>query len=137
MFVTVSCGVLNVRTGEVVCADAGHNPNIYMTSAGEAYYIDAAQTMALGIMEGVPYRTHRSVLKPGDVLFMYTDGVTEAVNAKDELFSEERLLQYICELKNSEVQDMIFRVMEEIDQYAQSVPQADDITMMAMKYKGV
>jgi sigma-B regulation protein RsbU (phosphoserine phosphatase) len=137
MFVTVSCGVLNVRTGEVVCADAGHNPNIYLTSAGEACYLDAAQTMALGIMEGVPYRTHRSVLKPGDVLFMYTDGVTEAVNAKDELFSEERLLQYICELKNSEVQDMIFRVMEEIDQYAQSVPQADDITMMAMKYKGV
>lgn len=137
MFVTVSCGFLNVRTGEIVCADAGHNPNIYLTSAGEACYLDAAQTMALGIMEGVQYRVHRSVLRPGDVLFMYTDGVTEAVDAKDELFSEERLIKHICELKDSEVQDMIFNVMERIDQYAQGVPQADDITMLAMKYKGV
>ncbi|MFP5212879.1 MAG: SpoIIE family protein phosphatase [Acidobacteriota bacterium] len=133
MFCTVFCGILNVRTGEVVYADAGHNPSIRISRAGEAGYLEDAKAMALGIMEGGAYRMGRFVLNPGDTLFMYTDGVTEAMNVKRELFSDERLLECARELKDSGVREMIAHVMGKVDEHANGAPQSDDITMMVIR----
>lgn len=136
MFVTMVCGILDVRTGEVLCADGGHNPSLHMALAGAVEYIDMPRAMALGVMEEVAYKTKRFVLKPGEAIFMYTDGVTEAVNESEEMFSGDRLVECMRRMSGHPVKEVCECLMESIDEFAEGTPQADDITMMVLRYRG-
>ncbi|MDY0038874.1 MAG: SpoIIE family protein phosphatase [Desulforhabdus sp.] len=136
MFVTVFCGLLDIRTGEVICSDGGHNPPLLIASKDGVDFLHARKSSALGVFEDMRYYTQEFVLKEGDALFLYTDGVTEAMNTEDELYSEERLKESILELRDRPVKDITREMIERIEEFARGAPQADDITMLVLRYTG-
>ncbi len=136
MFVTIFCGILNTKTGEVLHANAGHNPPLLLRQGKEAQYLDTSGSIAVGAMEGLSFKTEKFVLHPGECLFMYTDGVTEAANLEEDLFSEKRLRDDLSALRKKPIKDIVSSLMQEIEDFSQEAPQADDITMMIIKYFG-
>ncbi len=136
MFVTLFCGILDTRNGEVLYSNAGHNPPLIIKKGEKADYLEKKGGMAIGVMEGTDYSTEKLDLMPGEYLFMYTDGVTEATNTKEELFSEERLREDLSKIQEKPIQDIVSDIMSKINSFSVGMPQADDITMMVMKYKG-
>lgn len=136
MFVTIFCGILNTKTGEVIYSNAGHNPPLLLRLGKDAEYLDTSGGIAVGAMEGLSFKTEKLVLHPGECLFMYTDGVTEATNLEDELFSEKRLQDDLSALREKPIKDIVSSLMQEIEDFSQETPQADDITMMIIKYFG-
>nr|NJM04499.1 serine/threonine-protein phosphatase [Desulfobacula sp.] len=137
MFVTLFLGILDVTTGEMEYANAGHNPPYLISGQGRGIEpLESTGGLALGVMPGIPYRSRHLVLKPGETLFIYTDGVTEAINAREALFSESRLEQGLTSLKAESMDQMVTGVMSLVQAFSQGVPQADDITLMALRYNG-
>jgi sigma-B regulation protein RsbU (phosphoserine phosphatase) len=136
MFVTIFCGILNTKTGEVLYSNAGHNPPLLLSQEKEAEYLDISDSIAVGAIEGLSFKTEKLVLHPGESLFMYTDGVTEAVNIANELFSEKRLLDSLSGLREKPIKDIVSSQLEKIEDFSKGAPQADDITMMIIKYFG-
>jgi len=136
MFVTIFCGILNTKTGEISYANAGHNPPLLLRQGKEADFLLLSGSVAVGAMEGLSFKTEKLNLHPGECLFMYTDGVTEATNLKDELFSERRLQNDLSVFREKPIQDVVLGLMEKIEDFSQGAPQADDITMMILKYFG-
>ncbi len=136
MFVTIFCGILNTKTGEVIYSNAGHNPPLLLRLGKDAEYLDTSGGIAVGAMEDLSFKTEKLVLHPGECLFMYTDGVTEATNLEDELFSEKRLQDDLSALREKPIKDIVSSLMQEIEDFSQETPQADDITMMIIKYFG-
>ena len=135
MFVTVFCGILNIRTGDVLCTCGGHNPPVHCSEGG-AEYLETPDGMSLGVMEDMEYGTLRFRLKPGDTLFMYSDGVTEATDPDDQLFSDEYLRECLLEIGDLPVKELTKAMMERIDAFAKEAPQADDITILVLKFNG-
>ena len=135
MFVTAWIGTLDLTTGRVDYVCAGHNPPILITEAGPEY-LRHRSGFVLGGMEGIPYKPQHLVLAPGDVLFLYTDGVTEAENARKDLYSEERLQDCLSKLDSHEVRAAIEAVRMDVAAFVKGVDQSDDMTMLCLKYKG-
>jgi sigma-B regulation protein RsbU (phosphoserine phosphatase) len=136
MFVTVFCGILNVMTGEVQFTNGGHNPPLLIKGNGDVSYLETSGELLVGAMEEAQYTTRSIMLGQGDSLFFYTDGVTEAMNERNELFSEERLQKGLSIYQGKTVDQVISAVMQEITEFTGSTPQSDDITMMMITYKG-
>ena len=91
----------------------------------------------MGGMEGVTYKDYEIQLKPGDKVFVYTDGVTEATNAEEELFGTKRLVQALAGCKDGTPEDILRYVHASVDGFVKSAKQFDDITMLCIMYKGV
>jgi len=136
MFVTIFVGILDTATGEVLYSNGGHNPPLTIGRDGKAEFLRVSPGLVAGVWENFEYVTDRLVLKEGETLFMYTDGVTEAMNPADELFSEERLLRSLMALSTKPIGEMLGKLTEEIVFFAQGAPQSDDITMMVLKFTG-
>jgi phosphoserine phosphatase RsbU/P len=136
VFVTVFCAIMNIASGEVVYSNGGHNPPLIIASGETVEYISMPKGMALGVLEDNPYRIARLTLGPGDVLFTYTDGVTEAMDPQGKLFSEKRLQEDLVSLRNVSIQEMSEGLMRRILTFADGAQQSDDITMMLLKYHG-
>lgn len=137
MFVTIFLGILDTTTGEVLYSNGGHNPPLTIGRDGRAEFLKVSPGLVAGVWENFEYVTGRLVLKEGETLFMYTDGVTEAMNQADELFSEERLLNNLISMSAKSLSDMLGGLIEEIIFFSQGAAQSDDITMMALKFRGV
>jgi sigma-B regulation protein RsbU (phosphoserine phosphatase) len=135
MFASVFCGVLNVRTGEVRFANAGHNPPVLIGAEG-ARYLHPRPGFMLGPMPDTTYTTERIGLKRGQTLFLYTDGVTEARNPTDETYGESQLLGALQRVAQLDPTGLIQFVRGEVLRYADGAPQSDDITMLAIRYRG-
>ncbi len=136
MFVTIFCGLLNTTTGEIFYANGGHNDPFILRRGNEAFPLEGNRGLVVGAMENAVYETGQTRLQPGESIFLYTDGVTEAVNAKGELFSDERLRTKITFLQGDPPEEVIAGVAEEVAQFSQNMPQADDITMMMIRFRG-
>jgi sigma-B regulation protein RsbU (phosphoserine phosphatase) len=136
MFVTIFLGMLDTATGEVLYSNCGHNPPLTIGRDGKAEFLRLEAGLVAGVRENFEYASGRIVLSEGETLFMYTDGVTEAMNPADELFSEERLRRSLMALSAKPIGEMIGGLTEEIIFFAQGAPQSDDITMMALKFTG-
>lgn len=138
MFVTSWMGVIDLQTGHVCAANAGHNLPLLCRSRGGSFeYLNLGRNLILGCMEGVPYRLLEFDMLPGDVLFLYTDGVVEANNIHDELFGDDRLQNTLNELgPQVPMQSMCEVVLGAVDTFAGEQHQYDDITMLALKYYG-
>jgi len=133
MFVTAFMGVYNIQSGKFVYVNAGHNPPL-LKKHGSAYeYLHTDPCFVLAWMKTAEYRETEITLEPGDVLFLYTDGVTEAMNRGKELFSEERLLEALNANKDKQSEELLSAVKREIDNFAGETEQADDITMLTFK----
>lgn len=136
MFVTVWLGILTISTGNLVCANAGHEYPAIKKAGGEYELFRDKHGFVLAGMEGVKYREYEINLCPGDALFVYTDGVAEATNANDELFGTERMLAALNHGKERGCENLLKTVRDEIDDFVGDAPQFDDITMLSVVYRG-
>ncbi|MBO5092797.1 MAG: SpoIIE family protein phosphatase [Lachnospiraceae bacterium] len=135
MFVTVWLGVYEMTTGRLVYANAGHECPALMRAGGEYELIRESHDFVVGGMEGMPYTSHEITLYPGDKLFLYTDGVPEATNAKEELFGEERMLAALNACAALRPQQTLHKVREAVDEFVGEADQFDDLTMLAMEVR--
>lgn len=139
MFVTCFTGILDLTTGRFAFVNAGHNPPlIYRAKEKQYEYLEVKRNFVLGGMEDLAYKGQELVLEPGDRLFLYTDGVTEALNEAKELYGEDRLLADLngAVEKHLELKDFIVEVKEKLNTYVGNAEQSDDITMLALIYNG-
>lgn len=135
MFATVFCAILDTVTGEVRFANAGHNPPLIMDAKG-IRYLNPKSGFVLGPMPDSAYETERITLQPGDKLFLYTDGVTEASNHAQEVYGEPQLLKALQHAAKEDLADLIYYIRAEVARHANGAPQSDDITMVAITYRG-
>jgi phosphoserine phosphatase RsbU/P len=133
MFVTVFCAVLDIRTGEVEYSNGGHNLP-YLISHGEPAPLENTGGMALGFTEDVTYRSEKIVLRAGDRLFLYTDGVTEAMDEEGNQFSEPRLAEFLHQANGASVTELIRGAVDQVRRHSAGAPQSDDITALTLKY---
>ena len=136
MFVTAWLGILNTKTGKVLFANAGHNPPLVKHADGTYEYLKSRAGFVLAGMEGVRYRRNELDLAPGDAIYLYTDGVTEATNLNEELYGEERLQKVLDIYKDATPETICAEVKIDVDKFVGEAPQFDDITMLAIRYKG-
>lgn len=137
LFVTVWLAIVDLTTGKGIASNAGHeHPAIKRKDEG--YQLDIYKhSPAVATMEGVRFREHEFELQPGDVLFVYTDGVTEATNSKDELYGTERLIKVLNKDKDANAMKLLQNVQQDINEFVKDSPQFDDITMLCFRYFGM
>ena len=135
MFVTAWMGILDLTTGKLQFANAGHNPPVIKKSNGDFEYLKSRAGFVLAGMEGVRYRVNELELSPGDRLFLYTDGVPEATNAENKLYGEDRLLAFMNQNASTEATEFLPALKANIDEFVGEAPQFDDITMLMFDYK--
>lgn len=133
MFVTCWMGILRFSTHTVSFANAGHNPPLIRHRGGEFEYFKSRPGFVLGGMEGVRYRSGELTLAPGDEIFLYTDGVTEANDKENALYGEERLLAVLNALGDVDAQTVCRRVKADVDAFVGDADQFDDITMLHLR----
>jgi len=136
MFVTVFYGILNTETGLVTYANGGHNPPYLIKADGTVELIPMTGGIALGVMEEMPYNFKSFTLNPGETVFLFTDGVTEAMDSKEDLFSEERLIERLTNSNSKSISDITKDVIDSVFEYSKDVPQSDDITVLTFRYFG-
>ena len=135
LFVTAWMGVLEISTGQFVYVNAGHNPPLLKHAGGGYEWLKSRPGFVLAGMEGIRYRENSLQMEPGDCLYLYTDGVTEATNEKQELFGEIRLQTVLNETPDLPVDRLLQKVKQSIDAFAGEAEQFDDITMLGLEYK--
>ena len=135
MFVTAWMGILDLTTGNMQFANAGHNPPVLKRANGVFEYLRTRAGFVLAGMEGVRYRVGELTLEPGDRLFLYTDGVPEATNADNKLYGEDRLLSFMNQNATLDAVSLLPALKANIDEFVGEAPQFDDITMLMFDYK--
>ena len=135
MFVTAWMGILDLETGKLQFANAGHNPPLLKRVNGEFEYLRSRAGFVLAGVDGVRYRVNELTLSPGDRIFLYTDGVSEATSAENELYGEDRLLNFINQNSTLESLALLPALKANIDEFVGEAPQFDDITMLVCDYK--
>jgi sigma-B regulation protein RsbU (phosphoserine phosphatase) len=133
-FVTVFYGILDPATGAMVFANGGHNPPYRLGRGGAVEAVPGTGGLALGIMEGFAYADGTAALERGDHLVLYTDGVTEAMDAAGEQFTEERLEKTLGAVTRPDAASIIEAVVRAVDEFAGETPQADDITCLTLDF---
>ena len=136
MFVTAWMGILELKTGLVTYGNAGHNPPLVRKKDGSFTYLKSRPGFVLAGMEGMRYRKNELQLEPGDSIYVYTDGVTEATNAGNELYGEERLEKKLNSVLSTDAETLCREVKKDIEEFVGDAPQFDDITMLCLNYKG-
>ena len=135
LFVTAWMGVLEISTGKFVYVNAGHNPPLLKRAGGQFEWLKSRPGFVLAGIDGMRYRENTMLLEPGDFLYLYTDGVTEATNAKEELFGDERLQNALNDNRDLPVDQLLPKIKACIDDFVGEADQFDDITMLALDYK--
>jgi len=135
MFVTLFCGILNIRTGQVDYSNGGHNLPYYLRYDGVSP-LESAGGIALGLVKQGSYALGRMVLGPGEALVLYTDGVTEAMDPDETLYSKEQLEQFLASNRRSFPRQIIGDLVSDVRAFAAGAPQSDDITGLALLYFG-
>ncbi len=136
MFVTAWLGKIDLTTGVVTFVNAGHNPPILKRKNGEAEFLKSKAGLVLAGMSGILYRKNQVTLEKGDTLYLYTDGVTEATDAENQLFGEPRLKEILDNSEGMTSEQICNKVMDGINEFVKDAPQFDDITMLSVKYLG-
>ena len=135
MFVTVWLAIVNIETGEVLEANAGHENPAVRKAGGNFELIKEKHSPAVAMMEGMVFRQRSFHIEPGDTIYVYTDGVPEATNASEELFGEERLEASLNRHKDLPLRDLLPAIRKDVDEFVADAPQFDDITMLGFHYK--
>ena len=132
MFVTVFAGLLDYKTGTLEFINAGHNKPL-IRRQGRYTWLEGLSGMPMGYMGGVHYKLLQTKLDPGDIIYTYTDGVTEAVNVKQELYGDDRLITLLNGRPEEDVTKLLAMVLADVKKFAGRAEQADDITMLAVR----
>jgi sigma-B regulation protein RsbU (phosphoserine phosphatase) len=134
MFATVFLGILDPATAMLSFSNAGHNLPYLLRASDGVSALNGARGKALGIRSTFTYQSESLKLAPGDGLFVYTDGITEALNSANELFSEERLEEALRTLAGASASEMVAGVLERVRTFVASAVQSDDIAAMALRF---
>jgi serine phosphatase RsbU (regulator of sigma subunit)/pSer/pThr/pTyr-binding forkhead associated (FHA) protein len=134
-FVTVFVAYLDTKTGEIEYSNAGHNPPLLVRASGGVENLDVGGPV-MGLIGMAPYSSAKVKMEPGDLLIATSDGVTEAVNSTYEEFSDERLWRFAIQSQNLPVAETVRTLCDAVEQFAGGMPQADDITVLALRRKG-
>jgi phosphoserine phosphatase RsbU/P len=135
MFVTVFYGILNIAKGEIEYINAGHNPP-YLLSPSGVTKVGTTHGIALGVIEKTHYTSETFKIRPGEKLFLYTDGITEAFNKEEVAYGAERLENLLLRHLDSPIKKIVSASFEEAGAYVDGAPQSDDITLLTIVYKG-
>ena len=139
LFVTIFTGILNLQTGKLNYVNAAHESLIFYSARKEKFEFikSAKRNYSLGLMENIEYEQETLQLEAGDIIFQYTDGVTEAMNENRKLFGDERLLAALNDLHSQKisVKEILGGLRKSVAAFVKTAPQSDDITMLAVRYK--
>ena len=135
MFVTLFCGILNIRTGQIDYGNAGHNLPYHLHRDGVSP-LEKLGGRSLGLVEQSTYASGRLVLRPGEALLLYTDGVTEATDSSETLYSNQRLERFLGSHRDASPRQMVSDLISDVRRFTGIVPQSDDITALALHYFG-
>jgi len=135
MFTTLFCGILNTRTGEIKYSSGGHNPPYHLSRAG-VQQVPKTGGRVLGLLEETSYGWGRLALGSSETIFLYTDGVTEAMDPAGQLFSEQRVESILTQTKFASAREQIEHLTSQITLFAAGAEQSDDITALAIRYLG-
>ena len=137
MFVTVFMGMLDLNTGKFVYVNGGHNPPmVYHKATDKFEYMQVDQNCVLGLMDEMDFTQQEIQLDDGDILYLYTDGVTEAMDIKNNQYGEEKLSNCLNSVdKSAKLQDILQTVREDLSKHAGEAEQSDDITMLAVRFR--
>jgi serine phosphatase RsbU (regulator of sigma subunit) len=136
MFVTVWLGVLEISTGRLTAANAGHEYPALKKAGGHFELVKDRHGFVIGGMEGVRYREYELQLEPGSKLFVYTDGLTEATNASEQLLGTDRMIAALQSCEEGGPGEIISGVHQAVQQFVGAAPQFDDLTMLCLQYYG-
>ena len=136
MFVTIFCAVLDMNTGELRFASAGHNPPLILRRGAAPEYLPAPGDPVAGALPGVTYTSGALTLASGDAILLYTDGVTEAMNPAQELLGEPRLLELAAGADGLDARGLCERLAEGVQAFAAGADQSDDITLLVLRFRG-
>ncbi|MFC2094196.1 SpoIIE family protein phosphatase [Bacteroidota bacterium] len=134
MFVTVFLAIININSGETIYTNAGHNPPYIKRYDGSIQKIAERHGPVIGALDGIKFKENRLKLDLGDILLVYTDGVTEAMDINDNLYSEKRLEKLLLEKKFESVEDLVKKTVESVKEFEGEAEQADDITILGFKF---
>ncbi|MFC2046287.1 SpoIIE family protein phosphatase, partial [Chloroflexota bacterium] len=135
MFVTAFLGIINVKTGEIQYTNAGHNPPYIKRRDGTAEILDAFHGPVIGALPGMTYKQDAAILAEKDMIVLYTDGVTEAMDVREELFSDERFARLLEVETFESPRAVIDRTVTEVKAHQGEAEQADDITILAVQFE--
>ena len=136
MFVTIWMGILDITTGEITAANAGHEYPFILDESGNYTLFKDPHGLVVGALPSVKYIDYSFTLPKGGRLFVYTDGVAEAENDKETLFGTDRLMEVLNRYKDNEPKNLVGNIKKEVDSFANGMDQFDDITMLSLWYKG-
>ena len=136
MFVTVWLGILELSTGRLTAANAGHEYPAVMQAGGSFELFKDKHGFVIGGMEGVRYKQYEMILKPGSKIFLYTDGVPEATAADQEMFGTERMIEALNSNNTAAPKDILATVRTAVDGFVGEAEQFDDLTMLCLEYRG-
>ncbi len=136
MFVTVWLAIVDLRTGKGVAANAGHEHPVRRDTGDIYRLVEYRHSPAVALMDSIRFREHEFELKPGDRLFVYTDGLPEATNARDELYGTERLLTVLNAHPDTPTEGVLPLVTQDVARFVGEAPQFDDLTMLVFEYRG-
>ena len=136
MFVTVFMGMLDLKTGKFVYVNGGHNPPmVYHKSNDKFEYMQVKENIVLGLMDDMDFEQQEIQLESGDILYLYTDGVTEAMDIDNNQYGEERLSKCLNNVnKNADLPTILQNVKDDLSKHVGEADQSDDITMLAVKF---
>ena len=137
MFVTVWMGIMDLANGTMKCVNAGHEYPAIMRGDGDFELFKDKHFPPVGVIEDMKYTEYELQLKPGDCLYLYTDGVTDAINADEEQYGLDRMFRAVNDNKGVSMEELLTNVKVDIDVFAGDTPPFDDITMMGFRYKGM
>ena len=126
--------MVQISTGKGVAANAGHEHPAIRRAGGSYDLVVYRHAPALGMVEGLPFREHSFVVRPGDSLFVYTDGVPEATNAAGEQFGNARLIKALNEDPGAEPKDLLENVRKSVGEFAGAAEQLDDRAMLCFRF---
>lgn len=136
MFVTSWLGILEMSTGRLQFTNAGHNPPIMIRHGGEPELLSTKPNLVLGAREEAPFSTFETLMHPGDVILLYTDGTTEANDHYREFYGLERLMAKAGESAGMHPMDAIVMIRDDIGEFTKGTEQYDDITLLMVRYDG-
>ena len=136
LFVTVWLGILEISTGKITASNAGHEyPAIKRLNSN--YELQKSKhSPAVATMDGLKFRQYEFDLTPGDIIYLYTDGVAEATNSNDELFGTDRMIETLNQIPTDSVKEILVKMKKAVDDFTGEAPQFDDITMICLRYFG-
>ena len=137
LFVTVWLGILDIETGKITAANAGHEyPALKRVDNPSFELLKDKHTPAVATIEEIRFKNYEIELNPGDVLFIYTDGVAEATNSSEELYGTDRMIKDLNKYTDSKIDELLINMKKEVDKFTGDAPQFDDITMLGLRYFG-